>query len=361
MDSPPLFVSVVIPVLNEAASLESVVRELLDQEYPADMFEVLVVDGGSTDDTVSIASDLSRSHSNLRVLPNPGRLSSAGRNVGAREARGDVVMFVDGHCEIPDRLLLKSLSELVRRTGADVFCRPQPLETAGLSSTQRAIALARTSRLGHNPGSHIFAENEEGYVDPESSGAAYTRRVFDTIGFFDETFDACEDVDFNLRAREAGLKAFTSPRLTVRYRPRESIGGLYRQMLRYGSGRARLFAKHPRRGLVGALLLGAPPLVVAALAVGSAFSPGAGYTLLGLALAYVFATAAASAVLSAGKGIGLAPRVFAAFLATHSGLVAGFWKRLFEGLPTGGSGADGQGNEGLRAGRPSAPAGGDPL
>ena len=330
MDSAPLFVSVVIPVLNEGRSLETVVGALLGQEYPADMFEVLVVDGGSTDETLSIATRLSQAHPNVRVLPNAARLSSAGRNAGARAARGDVVMFVDGHCEVPDRFLLRGLSDLARSTGADVLCRPQPLQTAGLSATQRAIALARASRLGHNPGSHIFKESEEGFVDPESSGAAYTRRVFDKIGFFDESFDACEDVDFNLRARRAGLKAFTSPRLTIRYKPRESLASLFEQMARYGSGRARLFVKHPRRGWAGAVLLGATPLVLLALAVCGAFSRSAWSLLLGLVLVYVAALAAASVALSVGRGIGLMPRVFAAFGAIHAGLVAGFWKKLLE-------------------------------
>ena len=354
MDSSPLFVSVVIPVLNEGASLEGVVRALLGQEYPADMFEVILVDGGSTDETLSIAFELGRSRSNVKLFPNPARLSSAGRNAGARAARGDVVMFVDGHCEVPDRFLLSSLSELVRTTGADVFCRPQPLQAAGLSATQRAIALARASRLGHNPGSHIFAQNEEGFVDPESSGAAYTRRVFDTIGFFDESFDACEDVDFNLRAREAGLKAFTSPRLTIRYKPRDSLAALFRQMARYGSGRARLLAKHPGRGLAGALLLGLPPLVLAALAVCSVVYRGAGYALLGIVLGYAVVTAAASAALSAGRGMGLLPRVFTAFLAIHLGLAAGFWKKLFEGRRAGRSGVGRPRDE-----RPRVPEGGD--
>jgi GT2 family glycosyltransferase len=320
----------VIPVLNEGESLEAVVRALLDQDYPADKFEVLVVDGGSADRTLAVASGLSSAHSNVKVLSNPARLSSAGRNVGARAARGDVVLFVDGHCEVPDRFLLSSLDLLFRRTGADVMCRPQPLAIAGQSATQQAIALARASWLGHNPVSLIFAEDEEGFVDPESSGAAYTRRVFDRIGFFDESFDACEDVDFNLRARQSGLKAFTSPRLTIRYRPRESLGSLFRQMMRYGAGRARLFAKHPRRGLAGAALLGGPSLVVAALAAGSAFWADARYLLLWLVLAYAVVVAATSAALSFGRGIGLLPRLFAAFPAIHLGLAAGFWRRLFE-------------------------------
>jgi len=327
----PLFVSIVVPVLNEGRFLGTVLRSLLDQEYPVDRFEILVVDGGSTDETLSIAGRVSQAYSNVKVFPNPARLSSAGRNLGARAARGDVVMFVDGHCEIPDRFLLSNLSDLFRRTGADVLCRPQPLQTAELTATQQAIALARASWLGHNPGSHIFAAGEEGFVDPESSGAAYTRRVFETIGFFDESFDACEDVDFNLRARDSGFRAFTSPSLTIRYRPRESLASLFRQMMRYGSGRARLFGKHPRRGLPGAILLGVPPLLVVTLAVFSFFSYSARILLLGLVLGYVVVVAAVSTALSVKRGVGFLPAVGSAFMAIHAGLLAGFWKKVFEG------------------------------
>ena len=107
MDSAPLFVSVVIPVLNEGRSLETVVEALLAQDYPTDLFEILIVDGGSTDETPSLAARFSRAHPNVRVLPNAARLSSAGRNAGARAAKGDAVMFVDvlHHTDDPNVLL----------------------------------------------------------------------------------------------------------------------------------------------------------------------------------------------------------------------------------------------------------------
>jgi uncharacterized membrane protein len=71
--------------------------------------------------------------------------------------------------------------------------------------------------------------------------------------------------------------------------------------------------------------------VLLALAVCGAFSRSAWSLFLGLVLVYVVAVATASVALSAGRGTGLAPRVFAAFLSIHAGLVAGFWKKLLEG------------------------------
>ena len=62
---------------------------------------------------------------------------------------------------------------------------------------------------------------------------------------FDETFDACEDVEFNHRIDRAGLRCYFTPEVAVHYAPRDSLRGLFRQLVRYGRGRVRLWRKHP--------------------------------------------------------------------------------------------------------------------
>jgi succinoglycan biosynthesis protein ExoA len=121
--------------------------------------------------------------------------------------------------------------------------RPQPLDVRGADWTQRAIAEARSSFLGHHPASHIYSDRE-GFVPPQSVAVAYRREVFGHVGTFDERFDACEDVEFNHRLSRAGLSCFFTPRATVRYQPRDTLPKLFRQMVRYGRGRVRLFRKH---------------------------------------------------------------------------------------------------------------------
>jgi succinoglycan biosynthesis protein ExoA len=109
---------------------------------------------------------------------------------------------------------------------------------------QKAIALARSSRLGHHPASFIYAGREQ-FVPAHSVAVAYRREVFEKIGYFDELFDACEDVEFNHRLDKAGLKCFFTPMIQVRYFPRTNLRGLFRQIVRYGRGRVRLWRKHP--------------------------------------------------------------------------------------------------------------------
>ena len=83
----------------------------------------------------------------------------------------------------------------------------------------------------------------EGFASPVSNGAVYTRRVFEKIGYVDERFDAAEDVEFNYRCAKAGLRSFTSMKAAVYYYPRSSLGTLFRQMSRYGSGHSSCTAR----------------------------------------------------------------------------------------------------------------------
>jgi polysaccharide deacetylase family protein (PEP-CTERM system associated) len=250
------FISVIVPVRNEARFIGETLRQLLEQRYDADRFEVLVADGGSTDDTWAVVAALQCRHPNLHLLPNPHHWSSAGRNTAIRAARGEIIVLVDGHCELEDAEYLREMASAFERSGADCVGRPQPLDVTGATILQRAIAIARASRLGHHPDSYIYSDCEA-MVPPDSVAVAYRRSVFERIGLFDERFDACEDVELNHRAARAGLRCFLTPRVRVHYHPRGSLTGLFRQMVRYGRGRVRLLRKHSDTFSLKSLLPGA--------------------------------------------------------------------------------------------------------
>jgi succinoglycan biosynthesis protein ExoA len=258
------FISVIVPVRNEERFLTATLTQILEQDYPPDRFEILVADGRSTDRTRDLVAEFQQHHANLRLLDNPGWLSSAGRNAAIRAARGEVILLIDGHCRIEGRRHLREVASAFARSGADCLGRPQPLDVGGATGLQQAVALARSSPLGHHPDSEIYS-GHEGFVAPESVAVAYRRPVFDRVGLFDEAFDACEDVELNHRVARAGLRCFFTPRIAVHYQPRATLGGLFRQMVRYGRGRVRLLRKHPGTfGLLGFV----PALFLAGLLLG---------------------------------------------------------------------------------------------
>lgn len=317
--------SVILPVLDEVRDLGPLLDQLRAEDVGDGRFEVLVVDGGSTDGTRETVLERAAAWSALRLLENPGRRSGPGRNVGARAARGRYLLFLDGHCALPRPDYLERSLRLFEESGSDCLCRPQPLDRLAPPGWGSAIAAARHSPLGHNPGSDIYASGA-GYTRPESAGAAYRRDVFLALEGYDERFDACEDVEFNRRVAMAGYTAYRHPDLAVSYRPRESLRGLWGQMMRYGRGRARLWARHP--GMVPWVLLFVPLLLAAAAAGILVFGVwGAAAVAIG-AGAYVLLCAVEGARRGGGGRAGL--RTALVFPVIHGGLAAGFLRGLLD-------------------------------
>jgi len=244
MESKLPFITVAMPVRNEERFIAETLNALLTQDYPIDRYEIIVADGQSTDYTRNIVRQIAQSHPQVMLLPNPGLLSGSGRNVGFQNGKGDFFLLVDGHCKIDNNHLLRNVVECFEKSGAQCLGRPQPYIVSGEPNMQRAIALARSSWLGHATDSFIHSA-KEGFVSPLSVGCAYKREVFEKIGFVDEAFDACEDLEFNYRVEKAALKTFFSPKIAIYYFPRENISGLSTQLIRYGEGRAKFIFKHP--------------------------------------------------------------------------------------------------------------------
>ncbi len=320
------FISVIVPIRNEAAFIAGTLRQLLSQDYDPRQYEVLVADGGSTDSTRDIVATLQRRHANLRLLANDAGWSSAGRNVAVQAARGDIILLVDGHCDLDNSQYLTNLADAFEQSGAACVGRPQPLDVPGATRLQRAIALARASRLGHHPASHIYSESE-GFVPPQSVAIAYKKAVFETIGLFDESFDACEDVEFNHRVAKAGLPCWFTPKVRVRYHPRGTLAGLCRQMFRYGRGRARLLRKHPETFSVGGFLPAAFLLGLLAGPVLACLFPPL-WIVYGAVVGLYVSAVLAMSILLALREPALLPLLPPVFLAVHFGAGAGVLREM---------------------------------
>jgi succinoglycan biosynthesis protein ExoA len=327
------FISVIVPVRNEAAFIADTLQQLLDQRYDAGRFEVIVADGQSTDDTRAIVTALQTRYAHLHLLDNPRQWSSAGRNAAVRAARGDLIVLIDGHCQLKNPYYLQNVADAFAESSADCVGRPQPLDVTDANRVQRAIAAARASRLGHNPASHIYS-GRPGFVEPQSVAIAYRKSVFDTIGLFDERFDACEDVEFNHRVAKAGLICWFSPRVRVHYHPRATLRGLFRQMVRYGRGRVRLLRKHPETLSLSCLL---PALFLAGVVVGpllafwSSLLAFVYFSVLGIYGVTLVLYGIALSVSE--RDAMLLPLFPLVFLTIHAGAGAGVWCELLLGAP----------------------------
>ncbi len=221
------FVSVLIPVRNEERYIERCLYSLAAQDYPRERFEVLVIDGRSTDHTREIVARFAaESTLDLRLIDNPRRKTAAGLNAGLAQARGDVIVRVDGHASVASDYLRRGVFALFD-SGAD--CVGGVIESEGDTYAGRAIALAMSSRFG--VGGVGFRVGGEGPVETVAFGA-YRRDVFDRIGTFTEDIDKGEDDEFNYRLRDAGGLILLVPEMHARYTVRGDLRGAMATVLR---------------------------------------------------------------------------------------------------------------------------------
>ena len=112
------FVSVIIPVRNEANAIGCCLHTVLGQDYPADRMEVLLAEGQSTDRTREVLNEYALRDARVRVIDNPRGIVSTGLNAAIQAARGEVVLRMDAHTEYaPD--YVRQCVAVLRETGAD--------------------------------------------------------------------------------------------------------------------------------------------------------------------------------------------------------------------------------------------------
>lgn len=323
--SPPMLVSIIIPVRNAAPHIVACLGQLRTQDYPHDRLEVIVVDGASTDGTGRLAStcDLGGIRLEVIALRKTGR--AAGINAGIRTARGGAICRLDVRTRIsPDYVRL--CTEVMLATNAANVGGLQVPE--GRTPAQSAIALAMAHPFGVGNAQFRIAK-KSGYVDTIYPGF-YRRSIFEKVGWFDERTDLIsEDSDFNQRIRAAGERIYLDVRIRAGYEPRASLSRHARLYYHYGAARAGNLRKHGRmtswRQLVAPLLVA----VLAGLLLTSVVFASAGLALGGLLAIYSLVDVGVSLYLSArpGRWRGL-PVLLLAFPAMHLAWGLGFWHAL---------------------------------
>jgi succinoglycan biosynthesis protein ExoA len=264
-------VSVVIPARGAAALLGDCLAAVLPQLRDDD--ELIIAAGD--DATAASARQHAAVEPRIRVVDNPSGTTPAALNVAIAAARHPVIVRIDAQSRVPpgyrDRVV-----ELLATTGAVNVGGRQVARAAGGSTTERAIAAAMNSRLGHG-GAAYRSGSRGGPVDTVYLGA-FRVDALRLVGGYDERFTTNQDAELNERLRRAGGVVWLEPALEVTYRPRTRLAALGRQFRGYGRGRAMTARRHP--GSLGRRQLAAPTLLLSLVAA-SALLP---WTVVPLAL-----------------------------------------------------------------------------
>jgi succinoglycan biosynthesis protein ExoA len=298
-------VTVVVPMRNESVWMDRCLGAIFAQDYPSDRFDVVVVDGMSTDDTYESLRQWATREPRLRILRNPKEIVPSSLNLAIRDATGDIIARVDAHTEIaPDYLRVGV--DLLMRTGADNV--GGPMIKLGGGPIGDAIAGAMSSRFGI--GSYFQFATAEREADTVYMGM-WPRRVFERVGLFDEELVRNQDDELSYRIRKAGGRILVSPAMVSRYQNRQSWRKLARQFFEYGLWKTRVLQKHPRQMSVRHFV---PPAFDAVVLVGLVSAPlGSAGPLLSVGLICLYVAAMATV----------------AFAETATGGRARYWLALF--------------------------------
>jgi glycosyltransferase involved in cell wall biosynthesis len=322
MTESPL-VSVVIPVRNEGRAIAGCLDAVLTQDYPARQLEVLVVDGGSHDDTVGVVERYCERDGRVRLLHNPAGTIPAGLNVGIRAAQGDIVARVDARTRLaPD--YIGTAVGLLESTGATTV--GGPVQYAPGSFMAQVLALVMQSRFGVGGAAARYGDTVEQWTDTVYL-AVTPRATFARAGLYDEEILQDEDSDLSYRVRALGGRILVSPRLRTSYANSGSFGRFISKNVRFGYWKARVWQKYPAMSSWRHFVPPAFVLTVAVSAPLALVSAPAGTLLTGLGAVYGVASTASAVALARRSGwryLPVLPGVFATLhLAWGAGFIAG--------------------------------------
>lgn len=261
-----MYISMCVIAYNEENSLNSILKDIIAQDYDHSQMEVVLVNSASTDRTRELMERFARANQrslgqesqmaaenpesvdeatdyeimdyeiscmkfkDVQVLDNPKKTLPCGWNVALDAYKGDAILKVDAHASIPLDFVSKNVNVL--ETGEDICGGQRPTMIDESTPWKDTLLLAENSMFGssiapyrNNPG--------RSYVN-SMFHAAYRREVFDTIGGFNEDLARTEDNEVHYRMREAGFKLCFDPEIISYQHIRSSLSKMMKQ--KYANG-----------------------------------------------------------------------------------------------------------------------------
>jgi glycosyltransferase involved in cell wall biosynthesis len=212
-------VSVVVPVLNREQTIGNCIKSLVRQRL-REKFEIIIVDNGSTDNTVSIAMAFS---DKVRLVRDFARGAYHARNSGVANSAGKLIAFTDSDCIANQDWL----SLLVR-----------PFKDNSIKLVGGCIKAVKVRNYVESY-CNAFCLNQQFFCSSSTpyfatANLAVRKKDFEKIGGFDSRLMSCSDLAFCLRIHENGGKLFYEPRATIRHYYPSKLLDFVRKQYYYG-------------------------------------------------------------------------------------------------------------------------------
>lgn len=195
-------VSVIVPAYNAQKTVGRCIEALLSQNYPRENYEVIVIDDGSADETASVVKTFP-----VKYLYQKNQGPAAARNIGAKKAQGDIILFTDSDC-VPSGDWITEMTK--------PFGDAKVVAVKGAYKTHQTSMTARFAQLEFEERFEMLKKAESiDMVDTYSAG--YRKDVFLQMGGFDPYFPVAnnEDTELSYRMSRLGYKMVFNPNAIV--------------------------------------------------------------------------------------------------------------------------------------------------
>jgi cellulose synthase/poly-beta-1,6-N-acetylglucosamine synthase-like glycosyltransferase len=234
------FVSIIIPVKNDALLLKACLESISGLNYPRDKIEVIVADGMSIDGSAEVAR-----YYGAKVILNEKQTVSPGRNIAFKHATGEIIAFTDADCLVDKAWISNSLKYFADEK---IACVGGPnLTPSDEGDFGKAVGFVFDQRI-FSAGS-IHARQLKKVKEVKSipgCNAVYRKDALDKVMPINESLLTCDDTELNQRLIDKGYRLLYAPDVFVWHYRRPNPGKLFRQMYRYAIGRLQV-GKRDRR------------------------------------------------------------------------------------------------------------------
>jgi len=218
--------SVVIPTLNSASTLSYTLSSIFSNRFPRELFEVLVIDNGSSDETIEIAKGFPVKvyHCSVRGIGPP-------RNLGIRKARGNIVCFTDSDCVVEKNWLEKIFTFFERNPEADGVGGPVFPYPCNQNKIQKLTGEIFVEDQGYPKKlKKVEFGSTQGIIFGTNS--AYKKDAVASVGGYSEPGGSNLELAWRLVSR--GHNLFFNPEIKVYHIFPSNIVSIFKQQFRWG-------------------------------------------------------------------------------------------------------------------------------